>query len=229
MAEGKDDVVQRQAAVMSALVTEHFVLQSAANAAISEMGSRASLYILALSSALVAMGFTAQSRDVFIPFVATVVPAIVLLGLFTIVRLVDAGQEYNIFLRRIACIRGYYRTLSPEAAELFAATGGEWPETEDIPTLQLGEFIAFITTMASMVAFINSIVAGAGLAIVVNDRLGPDQRAPTLGLGIVTALALMALFLLCQRWRFGLTEKVESRSREEDGETARRQEESRES
>jgi hypothetical protein len=194
----------RQTAVMSAVVTEHFVLQSAAAATVSEMGTRASLYILALSSALVAMGFTAQSREVFIPFVATVAPAIVLLGLFTVVRLVDAAMEYNELLAGIARIRRYYRSLSPTAAELFAAPVGRWPETEQVPTLRLGVFIAFVTTTASMVAFINSFVAGAGVAILVANRLGAGQRSAAIALGSGVAVALMAVFLLYQRWRYSL-------------------------
>jgi hypothetical protein len=57
----------RESAFMSALVTEHFVLQSAASTTISEASARASLYLFSLSSALVAMGFAAQSPDVFRP------------------------------------------------------------------------------------------------------------------------------------------------------------------
>src|SRR5262245_16538582 len=109
-----DDNERRQA-LLSALTTEHFVLQSGAAATVSEAGTRASLYILSLSSALVAMGFASQSPGVFAPFVGTVLPTLFLLGLFTVVRLVDAAIEYNDFLSGIARIRGYYRTLSPEA------------------------------------------------------------------------------------------------------------------
>jgi hypothetical protein len=92
------DEKARQEAFMSALVTEHFVLQTGANATVSEAGTRASLYILALSSSLVAMGFASGLREVFVPFVATILPAVFLLGLFTVVRLVDAAIEYNHFL-----------------------------------------------------------------------------------------------------------------------------------
>jgi hypothetical protein len=81
------------------------------------------------------------------------------------VRLVDAAIEYNHFLAGMARIRGYYRTLTPEAADYFAAEGGPWPEARKTPALRLGFFIAFIATIASMVAFINSIVAGAGVAL----------------------------------------------------------------
>jgi hypothetical protein len=199
------DDTQRQQAFMSALVTEHSVLQAGANATVSEAGTRATLYMLSLSSSLVAMGFAAHTREIFVPFVATVVPAVFLLGLFTQVRLVDAAMEYNHFLTSIARIRRYYRTLTPEAADYFAAERGRWPETQVTPALRLGTFIAFITTIASMVAVINSIVAGAGVALLAGDRLGDGQRGHALGLGVAIALALMVAFLTYQRWRFRLS------------------------
>jgi hypothetical protein len=196
------DEKARQEAFISALVTEHFVLQTGANATVSEAGTRASLFLVALSSSLVAMGFAAQSREVFVPFVATILPAVFLLGLFTVVRLVDAAIEYNHFLAGMARIRGYYRTLTPEAADYFAAEGGRWPEARNSPSLRFGAFIAFITTIASMVAFINSIVAGAGVALLANDLLGGDQTGLALGLGVVAVAMLMTIFLAYQRWRY---------------------------
>jgi uncharacterized membrane protein len=198
------DDKERQAALLSALTTEHFVLQTAADATVNEQGTRASLYILALSSSLVAMGFAAQSRAVFVPFVATVLPALFLLGVFTVVRLVDAAMEYNLCLTRIARIRAHYRTLSPEAAAMFSARSGRWPESGEEPTLRLGEFIAFATTIASMVAFINSIVAGAGITLLAAERLGGGQTGLFIGLGVATAVALMIVFFVYQNWRYSV-------------------------
>jgi hypothetical protein len=137
-----------------------------------------------------------------VPFVATILPAVFLLGLFTVVRLVDAAIEYNHFLTGMARIRGYYRSLTPEAADYFAAEGGRWPEAPKTPSLRLGTFIAFVTTIASMVAFINSIVAGAGVALLASDLLGGDQTGLALGLGVVAVAMLMAIFLAYQRWRY---------------------------
>jgi hypothetical protein len=77
-----------------------------------------------------------------------------------------------------------------------------WPENQAWPALQLGPFVGFLTTTASMVAFINSIVAGVGVALLVG-RLFPEQRtlfASLIGAGV--ALLLMALFLLYQKWRY---------------------------
>lgn len=197
------DEAERHRAFVSALVSEHFVLQSGADATTSEMGSRAALYLSVLGSALVAMGFAAQSRAVFVPFVATVVPAVFVLGVFTVVRLVDALVEYNRFLAGIARVREQYRTLSPEAAAFFAPEHGRWPEASGEPALRLGDFIAFITTTASMVAFVNSVVAGAGIALL-SGLLLRHQTGLAVGLGALTAAFLMAAFLAYQRWRHGM-------------------------
>ena len=104
---------------MSALTTEHFVLQTAASATVTESASRTSLYVFSLSSSLVALGFVSHPSQPFSLFAAAVLPALFMLGIFTIVRLVDTGLEYK-HVRGIARIRGYYRTLTPEAAVYFS-------------------------------------------------------------------------------------------------------------
>jgi hypothetical protein len=193
----------RQAALMSALTTEHFVLQTASSSTISEAAARSSLYVFSLSSSLVAMGFMAQSPEAFMPFVAAVLPALFLLGVFTIVRLVDTTLENMQYLAGIARIRSHYRTLSPEADALFAARHGRWPEASDTPSLRLGEVVAFFGTTASMVAFINSVVAGAGVALLAHHLLGGPRHGIALACGTAAALVLMLLFLFYQRWLFG--------------------------
>jgi hypothetical protein len=194
---------ERQAAFMSALTTEHFVLQTAASSTISEAAARSSLYVFSLSSSLIAMGFMAQSpANVFKPFVAAVLPAIFLLGVFTVVRLVDTTLEAMLYLAGIARIRRYYRTLTPEAAAHFAANRGRWPEATVVPSLALGPLAAHLGTTAAMVAFINSIVAGAGVCLLADEVLGVERRAIALGCGAVVAVILVATFLAYQRWRF---------------------------
>ena len=138
------DDKEQQTAFMSALVTEHFVLQTAASATVNEAGARTSLYVLTLSSSLVAMGFLSRSTDTLLTFAAAVLPALFVLGLFTIVRLVDAGVENLQCLRGIARIRGYYRTLTPDAAVLFSAENGRWPEAPKVPSLWSGSLVAFL-------------------------------------------------------------------------------------
>ena len=75
--------------LLTALTTEHFVLQTANNATYAEASARSTLYVMVLSSTLLAAGFVAGSTEVIAPFAAIVLPAVFLLGLFTVVRLVE--------------------------------------------------------------------------------------------------------------------------------------------
>jgi hypothetical protein len=192
----------RRAAVMQALATEHFVLQSAASGTIGEAGARSTLYVMALSSALVAMGFASQSREVLVPFIAIVLPAVFVLGVFTAFRLIDTALESQQCLVGIARIRAYYRTLGPEAQELFAAERGRWPEAASTPALGLGAAVAFLGTSATMVAVINAIVGGAGVWLLARYRLGAGRGVVALWLGVATTSLLVVAFYLFQKWRF---------------------------
>ncbi|MBV9880165.1 MAG: hypothetical protein JO180_06690 [Gemmatirosa sp.] len=202
------DEKDQRAALLTALTTEHFVLQTANAGTINEAGARSTLYVMALSSALVAMGFASRSGEVLVPFVATVLPAVFLLGVLTTVRLIDTSLESQQYLVGIARIRAYYRTLAPEAAELFAPARGRWPEAGGSPALGLGLVVAFMGTSATMVAVINAIVAGAGVTLVVRDRLGAERGTLALWLGVATVVALAAAFYAFQRWRFATFEPV---------------------
>jgi len=192
---------ERQAAFMSALVTEHFVLQTAATATITEAASRTSLYVFSLSSSLVAMGFVSQFPQTFRLFAAAILPALFLLGVFTTVRLVDTGIENQQFLRRIARIRGYYRTLTPDAAIYFSAESGRWPEARAVPPLWYSARLALLTTSATMIAFINSIVAGASVTLLVSSLSG-YHVVVAVTVGFVVALGLVVVFLAYQQRRY---------------------------
>jgi hypothetical protein len=72
--------------LLTALTTEHFTLQGARSQTASESASRASLYILSVSSALVALGFIGQASQTgttFDVFALTVLPTLYVLGVFT--------------------------------------------------------------------------------------------------------------------------------------------------
>jgi hypothetical protein len=61
--DAKDD----RSALLAAVTTEHFVMQTAIGAALDEAQSRANMFIGALSGASVAMGCATQSETVFLP------------------------------------------------------------------------------------------------------------------------------------------------------------------
>lgn len=196
-----DDDPRSSTALLSALTTEHFVLQSANSTTYTEASARSALYVMALSSSLVALGFMAASPQALLVFALTVLPAVFLLGVFTVVRLVETALESMHLLAGIARIRAYYRTLGPEAEVQFAARHGRWPEILS-PAEQHGRLLAFMGTTASMVAVINSVVAGAALAIAARMLVAAMPTWLCAALGIAAALVLSALFFVYQRWRF---------------------------
>ena len=61
------------------------------------------------------------------------------------------------------------------------------------------------------IAFINSVVAGVGVALLVVDNFGPDQTALAMSLGVALAGALIAVFVAYERWRFRVFDRVEPR------------------
>jgi hypothetical protein len=190
-----------RAALLSALTTEHFVLQTATSTTYAEASARSSLYVMALSSSLVAMGFLSRSEEALIPFAATVLPAIFVLGIFTVLRLVDTGLESMHYLTGIARIRAFYRTLGPEAEGHFAREYGRWPEAQT-PANRLGDVLAFMGTTASMIAVLNNLVAGASVALLLRLLAASVPGWVDAVIGVAVAAALTLVFYAYQRWRF---------------------------
>ena len=109
----------REQAFISALTTEHFVLQGARSANIGEMTGRAQVYMWSVSSSLIAFGFLAQVVAHLDPFVAVVLPAVFLLGEFTFAAMVRNTLENLVLLSQMQRIRSYYSSLVPEADQFF--------------------------------------------------------------------------------------------------------------
>ena len=211
------DEESERTALLSALTTEHFVLQTANNSTYSEASARSTLYVMALSSSLVAMGFVAGSTDLLVPFAAISLPAVFVLGIFTVIRLVESALESMQYLTGIARIRGYYRTLGSEAARHFAPEHGRWPEIEP-PALRFGSALAFFGTTASMIAVINNVVAGVGMALLTRFLSPSAPSWVDAVAGIAGALILTWVFYAYQRWRFAdYDARVRQRAEGADG------------
>ena len=155
MADEKDS-----AAFMSALVTEHFALQSVSSSTIGESGNRAAIYLSALSSGMVAIGFASSSPKALAALAFSVFPTVFILGIFTIVRLIDTSVQNIVSLRRIEVIRRYYATLLPTAPAYF-----EPDRTAEGPRGVRYRGGSILFTMASMIILVNSVLGGATIAL----------------------------------------------------------------
>jgi hypothetical protein len=156
--------------LMTALTTEHFTLQGARQQTMSESSARASLYIIAVSSALVALGFIGQLSDVgdvFNVFALTVLPTLYVLGAVTFVRLVECGAEDFRYGMAINRIRGYYEEVAGDRANLFLLSGHDDAagvfENMGLPLEGRKPYFAFSTA----VAMLNGVVGGAAVAVAV--------------------------------------------------------------
>jgi hypothetical protein len=162
---GAPDPVQ----LLTALSTEHFTLQGARSQTMSETSARASVYMYSVSSVLVALGFISQVADgvgtVFNVFALTVLPTVYFLGCATYVRLVECGAEDLRYGMAINRIRGYYKELADDRADLFLLSGhddaaGVFLNMGLSPDRRSPAF-AFSTA----VAVVNGVVGGAVAAL----------------------------------------------------------------
>jgi hypothetical protein len=182
--------------LLTALTTEHFGLAGARAQTTGESSSRAALYISAVSSTLVALGFIGQITEVgdaFDVFALTALPTLSVLGLFTFIRVVENGVEDLMLGRAINRIRNYYLEVAGEQRRYFMLSG-----YDDAMGVMQNMGVAlerrqqFFTT-GSMIAVINSVVGGAAIAI----AIGAFTDAP-LGLcaGVGGVVAMISLVLL---------------------------------
>jgi hypothetical protein len=156
--------------LLTALTTEHFTLQGARASTVSESSARAALYVGAVSSALIALGFIGQASRFGGPFDAfalVVLPTVYLLGLFTFARLVQSSVEDLFYGRAINRIRGFYLQLAGPEARYFMLTGRD-DVFGVLANMGLGKPSRWqlFLTLASMIAVLNSVVGGTTSALV---------------------------------------------------------------
>ncbi|MEV0719269.1 hypothetical protein [Asanoa sp. NPDC050611] len=162
--------------LLTALSTEHFTLQGARSQTMSESSARASVYLVAVSSALVALGFIGQVSElghVFFVFALTMLPTLYLLGVVTFIRLVECGAEdfrYGLAINRI---RHYYQEVAGDRANLFLLSGHDDGSgvfaNMGLPAEGRKPYFAFSTA----IAVINSVVGGAAAALAIDVAVDP--------------------------------------------------------
>ena len=173
--------------------TEHFNLQTARAATISEANGRASIYLAAVSSNLIALAFIGQiSRlgTAFYAFALVLLPVLAFVGAVTFQRLVQSSIEDLTYAQRIARLRAFYLGVAPELEPFLLVVDrrpGEVPIHRERLRPSAGQLAL---TTAGMVAVVNSVVTGAcaGLLIAI---LPIGSLAVVLAAGAVTGAAAL--------------------------------------
>ena len=180
---------------LTALTTEHYMLQGTSSTTTSEGGSRVSIYLSALSSGLVAIGFSATSHRALEALAFTVLPVVFILGWFTIVRLIDTSVANVVSLRRMELIRAYYAALASMAPPYFGVDGQVTGEHG----VRYGRW-SFLFTMASMVIMVNCVLGGATIALLC-DLAFKVPLPGAASIGVAAGLALLAAGLCYEHRR----------------------------
>ena len=204
--------LERQRQLLQALTTEHFTLQTARTATIADSNGRSALYLSTVSSAVVALAFIGQVArlgQAFHLFALALLPALVLLGILTYLRLVQTAVEDLFYARAINRIRRHYVDLDQEASRWFVlcgyddsagvlaamglATPGSAPSHRHL-----------WSHAATMVAVVTSSIGGVGAALAAN-ALGAGHLpvAASASVGMLVAVTGTAGFGWHQlrRWR----------------------------
>ena len=175
--------------------TEHFNLQTARAATVSEANGRAIIYLAALSSNLIALAFIGQMSRLgtaFYAFALILLPVLAFVGVVTFQRLVQSSIEDIAYAQRIALLRAFYLSVAPELEPYLLVVRG--PHAEALlqhKSLRPSAWQLTLTT-AGMVAVVNSVVIGAcaGLAVGI---LPIGSLVVTLSAGSIVGAATLSI------------------------------------
>jgi hypothetical protein len=195
---------QNSPTVVTFMTTEHFVLQTARSAGITETVGRAAIYLAAVSSGLIAMAFVGQLSRLgaaFYIFGLVLLPTLAFVGVTTFERALRNGVEDVQLAGRISRIRQFYFDAAPQVARYLSPPG---PETPWAIARQAGVSSPFwyqFLTIAGAVAVVDSVLIGGTIGLAV--QAGTGVLAASAPVGVITGAGALAGHFARQRtiWR----------------------------
>ena len=190
------------AARLQILTTEHWSLLATRSMSWNEAFSRASMFLSALSGAVIALALVAEATsfdDRFTGFALLLLAPVLFLGIATFVRLVEINREDVRWVIGMNRLRYAYLTAAPELRPYFI-TGWHDDESGIMATFGAtagpGSFAHEFVTTPGVLAVVNGILAGV-LAGLLLFRIGADMTVG-LGVGVAVFLATAALLSVVQ-------------------------------
>lgn len=199
---GEHPSVELSSQVVTMMTTEHYNLRMALSMSTTEISGRASLFIGAVSSALIALAFVGQVSHLgtaFFVFGLVVLAALVAMGLITFERVLESSNTQFMYARGINRIRHLYLEYAPQMQPYFILSAHDDVEgaLTDMGVMHSSKWQGLFS-LAGMVGVITSVLFGSlvglllaafGLSLVV-----------TVSAGVIAFLVSVALHQLYQ-WR----------------------------
>ena len=180
--------------LVSIMTTEYYNLQTGRSMTTAETNGRSSLFVGAVSSGLIALTFVGQIAHLgtaFFVFSLVVIPTLLLMGLITFERLLQAGSADLIYASGINRIRHLYLEYAPQMQPYFILSTHD--DREGIlghEAMALSWWQVFYNT-AGMIAIINSVLAGSFVGLLCAAFAFPLWVSASAG--VVTFLLSMIL------------------------------------
>jgi hypothetical protein len=175
--------------------TEHFNLQTARAITVSEANGRASIYLAALSSNLIALAFIGQMSQLglaFYSFALILLPVLAFVGAVTFLRLVQSSLEDIAYAHRIGLLRAYYLRLAPELEPYLVVVRGTRSAAAFDEARRAPSAWQLTLTAAGMVAVVNSVVVGACAGLVL-EAAGVHSLRLSVAVGAVIGAGAFSL------------------------------------
>ena len=177
--------------LVAIMTTEHYTLQTGRSMTIAETNGRASLFVGAVSSGLVALALVGQlSRlgTAFFVFSLVVLPTLFFMGVITFERVLESGSDDLIYARGINRIRHLYLEYAPQMQPYFILSTHD---ESGLPIEHLGtrhrvRWQVFLS-MGGMVAMINSVLAGSFVGLLLAVFTLPLTATTSAGVAIFLA------------------------------------------
>jgi hypothetical protein len=175
------------------VTTEHFTLQGARAAAITESTSRATLFIGAVSAGLVALALIATATRIgtaFYAFGLMLLLTLSFIGFVTLDRVLQSGIEELHYVERIARLRGYYFDFAPELTHYLASA----PPSRRLALLGLHSGVwPAIRTTAGMIGVVTAVLTGSTAGLLATIAASHSAVAGFVTGGVVGVAVLVAL------------------------------------
>jgi hypothetical protein len=196
------DAALPPAARLQILTTEHWSLLATRGQSWNEAFSRASMFLSALSGAVIALALVAQATsfdDRFTAFAVLLLAPVLFLGVATHIRLVEINREDVRWVIGMNLLRHAYLVAAPDLRPYFV-TGWHDDESGIMRTFGAtagpGGFAHEFVTTPGVVAVVDGIVAGV-LAGLLSIRIGVGESIVLVTSGAVF-VAVVAVLSIAQ-------------------------------
>jgi len=197
------------------LTTEHFTLQGAKNATISEANGRLGHYISIVGSSVVALAFVANISGlgrVFFAFSLVLLPLLIVLGIGTLIRTIQIGIDYARLAQATNRIRHFYLDHASEAQPYFSLPHYDDPQAVQQTMMPFHSPLQSLASTPGPIILINSVLTGIFAGIMTESLFSPRLiLSMAISIGAVAVTLFLHMHLSDQVWKKAMEKSMETR------------------